>query len=95
MTAILLEENRPVEEPAPAPEQDIGDVLPTAEVVAPLGVNLRAEPHANAALLTTLRSGTVVTLLDNKRQENRITWQYVQAGRQKGWVLNAFLKHYQ
>lgn len=49
-------------------------------------VNLRAEPNQSAAIITTLDSGTAVTVLDVQD-----TWYHVNYKDQAGWVYKTYL----
>lgn len=63
----------------------------TAVINSPYGLNLRAEPGTNAAVLTFLAVDTVVTLLDGRETADNLTWQQVEADGQIGWVSDQFL----
>mgnify|MGYP003808407107 CR=1 FL=1 len=63
----------------------------TAVVTYLYGLNLRAEPDPNAAVLQILAENSVVVLLDGRVDNGGITWQRVSAEGQTGWVSADYL----
>jgi len=55
------------------------------------GLNLRAEPSTDSALIAFLGPGTELILLSGRNQNIEGNWQQVQAGSLTGWVLLDYL----
>lgn len=64
----------------------------TAVIVYPYGLNLRAEPNAQAGLLKFLEPGTAVTLLAGREVTDGATWQQVTVDGLTGWLLAEYLE---
>ncbi len=64
---------------------------PLATVNYVYGLNLRAEPSTNSALLAYLAPGTEVTMLFGQEQNGEGNWHQVQADSLIGWVLLDYL----
>jgi hypothetical protein len=72
------------------------DVPPTplpraATVTAQDGLNLRAEPNDQAALVATLPGGTRVDIIGGPVQAGTYTWWNVEVDGQRGWCAGEFL----
>ena len=64
----------------------------TAVVNYVYGLNLRAEPAADAELLLFLPSDTIVVMLDGREDVDGQTWQQVQFEEFAGWMLADYLR---
>lgn len=64
---------------------------PTAVVQAPFGVNLRAEPGINEAIIGFLGEGTAVILLEGVAEVDGLVWQEVLVESESGWLSAQFL----
>jgi uncharacterized protein YgiM (DUF1202 family) len=83
---------------APPPAVQVSPPSPTVPQLVrahtvPAAVNLRAEPTTNALLISTLPSGTEVTLLGDTATEDDATWNHVRlADGRVGWIIGSALE---
>ncbi len=85
---------QPTATPSPVPTATIVP-SPTprlAVVVSPFGLNLRATPGIDGALLALLEPGAQVVLLEETETVDGDIWLAVASGDLQGWVLGAFLE---
>lgn len=74
----------------PAPDQDI------RYVIAPAGLNLRAQANASSPAVALLRPGSQVTVIEEQKEESAwqgLTgrWTKVRFEQTEGWAFGAFL----
>lgn len=74
--------------PTPTPVASGGNLV----VDAPLGLNLRAGPSTDAAIIRELDDGTVVIPTGETQRNEGRTWVEIRDGSETGWVVQRFLR---
>jgi uncharacterized hydrophobic protein (TIGR00271 family) len=91
-TATATPTHTPTHTPTPTNTPTPTATPRTAIVTYAYGLNMRAEPDAQAALLNTLALNEVVVLLDGRESNDNRVWQAISLNGQDGWVLAEFLE---
>lgn len=81
----------PSETPSPEPSATATPEPVTAVITSPFGLNLRAEPNFDSAVLAFLPVDSVVIVRDDQVIDGSRIWQQVEVDGQTGWVASEFL----
>jgi hypothetical protein len=55
------------------------------------GINMRKDPSTTSPILTKLKVGTKVTILDGPRNSDNLDWYQVKSGDLTGWVAKTYI----
>jgi uncharacterized hydrophobic protein (TIGR00271 family) len=81
----------PTDEPSATPTPVPTSTPPLAVVDYTFGLNMRSEPAAGSTLVNFIEDGSTVVLLPGIQTNDEGTWQEIEVGGQRGWVLADFL----